>query len=201
MKKSKGTKADISVQSAVVNRKAFGRSKPGVLFPVPETLLHMPADYGEFLTEVKNIVARERIKAVMTANVAMVLMYWDMGRAIAQRQRNEGWGARVIDRLSYDLKSAFPNMTGFSPRNLLYMRQFCDAWPDRAIAQRTVAQLPWRSNLTLLDKLSDSETRLWYANKALELGMGKDMLVFQIESRLHERQGKAVSNFHAVLPC
>ncbi len=120
MKKTKGTKADISAQRAVVNRKAFGRSKPGVLFPAPETLLHMPADYGEFLTEVKNIVARERIKAVMT---------------------------------------------GFSPRSLLHMRQFSDAWPDRTIAQRTVAQLPWRSNLVAnlkpsLPSVADIEAEL-----------------------------------------
>ena len=197
---SKDKKTTLRVQATSMARKASGLTKPGVLFPVPDTLLHMPADYGAFLSEVKNIVARDRVKAVMTANVAMVLMYWDMGQTIAQRQRNEGWGARVIDRLSYDLKSAFSDMTGFSPRNLKYMRQFCEAWPDRAIVQRTVAQLPWRSNLTLLDKLDDPQIRLWYAQKALELGMGKDMLVFQIESRLHERQGKALSNFHAVLP-
>lgn len=182
------------------DRKASGRSKPGVLFPAPDVLSNLPADYGVFLADIKAIVARERIKAVMTANAAMVLMYWDIGQAILLRQREEGWGARVIDRLAHDLKAAYPEMTGFSPRNLKYMRQFSEAWPDRAIVQRTVAQLPWRSNLTLLDKLSDPETRLWYAQKALELGMGKDMLAIQIESRLHERQGKALSNFHAVLP-
>jgi hypothetical protein len=90
----------------------------------------------------------------MSANVAMVLMYWDIGQCILQRQQQEGWGARVIDRLSHDLKTVFPDMTGFSPRNLKYMRKFADAWPDRVIVQRTVAQLPWRSILTLLDKLS-----------------------------------------------
>jgi predicted nuclease of restriction endonuclease-like (RecB) superfamily len=91
-------------------------------------------------------------------------------------------------------------MTGFSPRNLKYMRTFAESWPDRAIGQRTVAQLPWRSNLTLLEKLSNPETRLWYAQKALELGMGKDMLAIQIDTRLHERQGKAINNFPAALP-
>lgn len=107
----------------------------------------------------------------------------------------EHHGAKVIDRLSHDLKTAFSDMTEFSPRNLKYMRIFVVAWPDRAIVQHTVAQLPWRSNLTLLDKLSDPETRLWYAQKAIELGMGKDMLVIQIETRMHERQGKAINNF------
>jgi len=70
----------------------------------------------------------------------------------------------VIDRLSHDLKTAFPDVSGFSPRNLKYMRKFADAWPDRAIMQQCVAQLPWRSNLTLWDKLSDPHIRLWYAH-------------------------------------
>lgn len=168
--------------------------------PVPASLLEMPAGYAAFFAGLKERIARERIRAVLSANSAMVLMYWDIGQSILERQNQEGWGTKVIDRLSYDLKKAFPDMTGFSPRNLKYMRTFADAWPDRAIVQRTVAQLPWRSNLTLLDKLSDPETRLWYAQKALELGMGKDMLVIQIETRLHERQGKAISNFAVALP-
>jgi len=158
-------------------RKTRGSSKPDVMMPVPASLLEMPAGYAAFFAGLKERIARERIKAVLSANSAMVLMYWDIGRSILERQHKEGWGAKVIDRLSCDLKKAFPDMAGFSPRNLKYMRTFADAWPDRLIVQRTVAQLPWRSNLTLLDKLSDPETRLWYALKALELGMGKDMLV------------------------
>ncbi len=197
---SKDKKITPNGRGAADVRKVAGRSKSGVLFPAPDTLTKLPADYGTFLSEINAIVSRERIKAVMTANAAMVLMYWDFGQSVLIRQRKEGWGARVIDRLAHDLKSTFPEMTGFSARNLNYMRQFSEAWPDRAIVQRTVALLPWRSNLTLLEKLGDPEIRLWYAQKALELGMGKDMLVIQIESRLYERQGKALSNFHAVLP-
>src|SRR5262245_63320266 len=186
--------------TAADSRKTLGRAKPDVMMPVPDTLAGMPEGYSVLLSGIKEIITRERIKAVMSANVAMVLMYWDIGQFILQRQRQEGWGARVIVRLSHDLKTAFPDMTGFSPRNLKYMRKFAEAWPDRIIVQRTVAQLPWRSNLTLLDKLSDPPTRLWYAHKALEFGMGKDMLVIQIENRLHERQGKAINNFPTALP-
>jgi predicted nuclease of restriction endonuclease-like (RecB) superfamily len=181
-------------------RKTRGASKPGVMMPVPAGLLEMPEGYAAFLTGLKERIARERIKAVLSANAAMVLMYWDIGQAILERQKKEGWGTKVIDRLSHDLKNTFPDMTGFSPRNLKYMRTFAEAWPDRLIVQRTVAQLPWRSNLTLLDKLNDSKIRLWYAQKAIECGMGKDMLAIQIETRLHERQGKAISNFPAALP-
>lgn len=181
-------------------RKRRGTAKPDVLMPAPDTLAAMPEGYAALLANIKERITNERIKAVLSANAAMVLMYWDIDRSILDRQHQQGWGAKVIDRLSHDLKIAFPGTTGFSPRNLKYMRTFADAWPDRAIVQRTVAQLPWRSNLTLLDKLGDRETRLWYARKALELGMGKDMLAFQIESRLHERQGKAINNFPTALP-
>ncbi len=181
-------------------RKSRGKSKAGVIMPAPDTLGGMPEGYSALLAGIKVRIANERIKAVLSANAVMVLMYWDIGRSILERQHKEGWGTKVIDRLSHDLKTAFPDMTGFSPRNLKYMRTFADAWPDRSIVQRTVAQLPWRSNLTLLDKLRDPDIRLWYAQKALEVGMGKDMLVIQIETRLHERQGKAINNFEVALP-
>jgi predicted nuclease of restriction endonuclease-like (RecB) superfamily len=91
-------------------------------------------------------------------------------------------------------------MSGFSPRNLKYMRAFAAAWPDAEIVQRTVAQLPWRSNLALLDRLSDSETRLWYAQKTVENGWSRDILALQIDGDLHKRQGKALNNFKKTLP-
>ena len=91
-------------------------------------------------------------------------------------------------------------MQGFSPRNLLYMRAFALAWEDEAIVQRVVAQLPWRQNIALLDKLKDHAERLWYAQKSIEHGWGQSVLVHQIETRLHERQGKAITNFSQTLP-
>lgn len=181
-------------------RKSRGVAKPKVIMPVPFSLSEMPKGYAEFLSDLKERIIQERIKAVMSANAAVVLMYWDIGSSVLERQASEGWGAKVIDRLSHDLKSAFPDMSGFSPRNLKYMRSFAAAWPSRELVQRTVAQLPWRSNLTLLEKLQDPELRLWYAQKAIENGMGKDMLAIQIETRLHERQGKAITNFPVALP-
>ena len=93
----------------------------------------------------ENASAPNVLHVVLAANEALVLLYWDVGRAILDRQDREGWGAKVIDRLSHDLRDAFPDMRGLSPRNLKYMRAFAAAWPDRAIVQRTVAQIPWRS--------------------------------------------------------
>jgi predicted nuclease of restriction endonuclease-like (RecB) superfamily len=182
------------------NRNTRGTSRPGVVMPVPALRLELPKGYTAFLKKLRERVAQDRIKAVLSANSAMVLLYWDIGFSILERQRGEGWGAKVIDRLSHDLQKAFPDAHGFSPRNLKYMRKFADSWPDREIVQRTVAQIPWRSNLTLLDKLEDPKLRLWYAEKTLEMGFGKDMLVIQIESGLHLRKGAAITNFSNVLP-
>lgn len=121
----------------------------------------------------------------------MVTLYWDIGQAILKRQRSEGWGAKVIDRLSVDLRAAFPDMQGLSPRNLKYMRTFAEAWPNRKIVQRVAAQIPWRSNQVLLDKIDKLETRLWYAERTIQNGWSRDVLSLQ---------GKAVNNFSATLP-
>ncbi|MDD2479339.1 MAG: DUF1016 N-terminal domain-containing protein, partial [Victivallaceae bacterium] len=89
----------------------------------------MPADYPGFMKELKTRIRQERTKAVLAANSALVLMYWDIGNSILAKQRKSGWGTKVIDRMSADLKEEFPDMSGFSPRNLKYMRKFAEAWP------------------------------------------------------------------------
>lgn len=182
------------------DRKQRGLKKEKVIFPVAENLSSMPENYQKFIKEIRDQIKHERFKAVMSANKSMILLYWNIGRAILERQINEGWGTKVIDRMSYDLKEAFPEMNGFSTRNLKYMRKFAECWQDIKIVQRIVAQIPWRSNITLLDKIKDPRTRLWYAQKTIENSFGKDMLVFQIESDLHKRQGNSVSNFKKALP-
>ena len=182
------------------DRKSRGSTKPGVIMPVPAALPDMPQGYAVFFSDLKDRITRERIKAVLSANSAMVILYWDIGRAILERQQTEGWGAKVIDRLSHDLKAAFPDMTGFSPRNLKYMRKFAESWPQPAIVQEVLAQITWYHNLALLEKTDDPDIRLWYAQKTLEYGWSRNILAIQMETRLHERQGKAVSNFEAALP-
>jgi len=181
-------------------RKQLGTLKTEVVFPVAENIAEMPETYLPFLMDLKELIKKEKFKAIFNVNQCMILMYWHIGNSILGMQQKEGWGTKVIDRLSYDLKTAFPDETGFSPRNLKYMRKFAEAWTDLEIVQRTVAQIPWRSNITLLDKLNDPELRLWYAQKTIENGFGKDMLVFQIDSKLHVRQGNSVSNFPDTLP-
>lgn len=181
-------------------RLSRGRSHSEVSFPVAPSASAMPKNYARLLTELKLRITTGRLKVSISANTAMILLYWDIGQAILQRQESEGWGAKVIDRLSADLSEAFPDMQGLSPRNLKYMRKFAEAWPERALVQRTVALMPWRSNLALLDKLQTPETRLWYASKTIENGWSRDVSAFQIESKAYQRQGKAINNFALTLP-
>jgi predicted nuclease of restriction endonuclease-like (RecB) superfamily len=141
-----------------------------------------------------------RLRIVLASNGAMVLFYWDIGRRILEKQADQGWGSRVIERLAADLRGTFPEMKGFSPRNLKYMRAFAAAWPDRQIVQASLAQLTWYHHIALLEKLDRPESRLWYAAKALEYGWSRNILALQIEARAHNRQGKAQTNFLATLP-
>ena len=160
----------------------------------------LPRGYAKTLGEIKQRIQQERLRVVLAANSAMVLLYWDIGRMILDRQERAGWGAKVIDRLSSDLREATPEMQGLSPRKLKYMRAFAAAWPEREIVQRVVAQLPWRQNIALLERLDDEKTRLWYAEQTLQQGWSRDILALQIDGRAHERRGKALTNFKATLP-
>ena len=171
----------------------------GERFGSVEAVSSMPGWYSELLGSVSQHVSAGRGRAVAAATQQLVLTYWQVGREIVQRQTSEGYGTQVIDGLSTDLKRAFPDSTGFSPRNLRYMRAFAGAWPDVEIVQRSAALLPWRHHQYLLDKLDDSDSRLWYAAQAVEQGWSRDVLAFQIETKLRERSGRAITNFATTL--
>ena len=182
------------------NRNQMGKNKDGVIFPVAPNLSEMSDAYLKFIEEVKSEIQKQRISVVLNANSSMICLYWNIGRSILKKQEEEGWGAKIIDRMAKDLKEAFPEMSGFSPRNIKYMRKFAESWPDFEIVQRVVAQIPWRTNISLMDKLKDEESRIWYAYKVIENGWSKTILDLQIESRLMERSGRSVNNFSEALP-
>ena len=184
----------------MTERRSMGRRIPEAAIPAPPGKGALPADYAAVLGEIKERIRTERVRVVLAANEAMVLLYWEIGNAILARQEREGWGAGTIDRLSHDLRGEFPDMRGLSPRNLKYMRAFAAAWPEREIVQRTIAQIPWRSNLALLHKLDRPEARIWYARKVAEQGWSREILELQIRAGLYERQGSAVTNFRRTLP-
>src|SRR6516162_6484192 len=136
------------------------------------TRLALPEGYEPFLKELKERIRTAQVGAALAVNRELVLLYWSIGRDILTRQKQHGWGAKIIDRLAADLHKAFPEMTGLSPRNLKYMRAFAEAWPDEQIVQVPLAQITWSHNV----------------------------LVHQIESDLYRRQGKALTNFTRTLP-
>lgn len=131
-------------------RLARGRARPDARFPVAPSRAALPEDYATALAAIKARIQAERLRVVLSANAAMVLLYWDVGRTILARQERAGWGAKVIDRLAADLRAAFPDMKGFSPRNLKYMRAFAAAWPKREFVQQAAARIPWFHNCLLL---------------------------------------------------
>lgn len=159
----------------------------------------MPGWYPDLLASVAGRVERGQRNAIGAVNRELVLTYWAVGRDILDRQHEEGWGAKVIDRLSTDLRRQFIDARGYSPRNLKYMRAFAAAWPDIEIVQGRLAQLPWYHQIALIEKLSDADSRLWYAAAAIEDGWSRDILVHHIDGRLRERSGKAITNFTATL--
>jgi predicted nuclease of restriction endonuclease-like (RecB) superfamily len=165
--------------------------------PLPTGL---PADYARVLADLRDRIAHERLRVILSANSSMVMLYWDIGRLILERQAHAGWGAKVIDRLARDLSQAFPDMRGLSPRNLKYMKMLSAAWPRPPIGQQLVAQLPWGQIVCLLQRVKDQGIREWYIRRSIEHGWSRSILALQIDNRAHERQGQALSNFPATLP-
>jgi predicted nuclease of restriction endonuclease-like (RecB) superfamily len=159
-----------------------------------------PDGYAEFLHTLTERIQSAQVRAALAVNHELVRLYWQIGRDILTRQEQRGWGAKVIDQLAADLRRAFPEMQGFSPRNLKYMRAFAAAWPDEAIVQQLAAQIPWFHNCILLDKLKDPTERAWYVHQTIAQGWSRNVLVHQIESGLYRRQGQALTNFDRTLP-
>ncbi|MGI4829825.1 MAG: PDDEXK nuclease domain-containing protein, partial [Janthinobacterium lividum] len=165
-----------------------------------KSVVQTPSGYAEFLAGMKSRIRGAQVRASLAVNRELVMLYWSLGRDILLRQQNEGWGARVIERLSHDLQAEFPGVEGFGARNLKYMRAVAEAWPDEAIVQSLNAQLPWNHTVRILDRTNDPETRDWYMRAAIENGWSQRALIANLSSRLHERTGAAISNFARTLP-
>ena len=207
--------------------------------------------YADLVNTIKARIRQAQIKASLSANAEMILMYWDIGRMIHERQQKKGWGAGVIPRLAKDIRNDMPEVKGFSERNIKRMLRFYREYsvafpivpqpvaqlkatendtfikvpqlvaqlsandagsiltqPEEKLAgrgrlsnlQRLVAQIPWGHNILLMEKVKNLQTRLWYMQKAIEQGWGRNVLHLMIENHAHERQGKAVTNFPKTLP-
>ena len=157
--------------------------------------------YLQTLNDLKDKIKSAQIKAALSVNSQLVILYWEIGKTILERQQQEGWGSKVIKNLSKDLSKSFPDMKGFSITNLKYMRKFAETYPDFEFVQQVVALLPWGHNVFLMDKTKTSEERLWYAKQAINNGWSRNVMVMQIESNLYKRQAIAekTTNFDLTL--
>lgn len=169
-------------------------------------LIQSQADYRQWLGELKTRFRQVQLKAAVAVNSAMLQFYWDLGADIVVKQTQFAWGDGFMKQLSADLMSEFPDMKGFSVRNLKYIRQWHEFWRSTAIGQQAVAQLaqspvsqilsiPWGHNLAILAKCKQHDEALYYAQATQTNGWSRSVLVHQIESGLWQREGKAITNF------
>ena len=182
-------------------RSALGRSRTvDAIFPAPPPVAGLPRSYARTLRDIKERIGKARLSTVLAANSAAILLYWEIGKVVAARMEAEQWGAKVIDRLAADIRTAYPDMSGFSSRNLRYMRSFATTWTSGPILQQLAAKLPWGPHMVLLDALDDHATRCWYAAQAIEHGWSRSILGLQIGRKAHARHGRAANNFKQALP-
>ena len=157
-------------------------------------------EYTELLRDIKTQVLSSQVKAITSVNRELIVLYWNIGNAIIKKQKREGWGAKVINRLEVDLKNLFPNATGFSTSNMKNMIRLAKAYTKEEIGQQLVAQIPWGHNILIINRLSNKSERLWYVNKTMENGWSRNVLNHFIKTDLYNRTGKSITNFKEVLP-
>lgn len=162
--------------------------------------MNLTQSYANLINELKQEIQQARIKAHLSVNKELLLLYWKIGKRILDQQEKEGWGSRVIENISNDLRREFPEMKGLSPVNLKRMRSFSLEYPNLEIGSQAVTQLPWGHLQELLFKIKDKKLRDWYAQKTLEHGWSRNVLTLQIKTNLYEREGKALTNFKSTFP-
>ncbi|MDR3001198.1 MAG: PDDEXK nuclease domain-containing protein [Fibromonadaceae bacterium] len=167
------------------------------------------SEYRNWLRDLKQQIKTGQIKAALSVNSQMIMLYWDLGRQIVEKQEKTKWGSGFIEQLSKDLKKEFPEMAGFSKDNLIHMRKFYRFYSSFAeqvvpqIAKQPVLQMtlvPWGHHVLLLKKVKDIKQALFYINKIIENSWSRAVLEYQIETNLYARQGKAITNFNHTLP-
>lgn len=197
VKKAKSTKA----AKITTGKAKSGKAKLAVAKAKPVSV----RDYAKTLADIKQQVQEAQVKATLSANKELIRLYWNIGKTIVERQVESSWGSGVIEQLSNDVQHAFPGIGGFSRANIFKMRAFYLAYtkvsqPAILLDDLPIFNIPWWHNIILLTKLKNNEERLWYAQKSIEHGWSRNVLEMQIESNLHHRAGKAVTNFGRTLP-
>ena len=158
-------------------------------------------DYLAFIQDIKQRIQGAQIQASVAVNQALLHLYWELAERIVAKQQESAWGDGFLLQMSRDLQTEFPDMKGFSLRNLKYMRQWFQFWSVApAIGQQLVAQIPWGHNLVIISKIKTTEQALFYVQQTIQNNWSRVVLTHQIESGLYLREGKAVTNFKTTLP-
>lgn len=151
--------------------------------------------YQTFLENIKQSVYQSRYQAARQVNKELIILYHHIGSEILRQQNEKGWGAKVINQLSKDLRSEFSEMRGFSSQNLKYMKKFAEEYTANEIGQQAVDQLAWGHVIVLLYEIKDKGERKFYSQKTAEYGWSRSILSMQIETKLYQREGKSITNF------
>jgi len=164
-----------------------------------------PAEYSKFIKSLKAKIRSAQIKAAVAVNSELVKLYWEIGKEIVEKQEQEGWGSKALEKVAKDLQKEFPGIEGFSRSNIFRMKAFFIAYKKVAQAVRQLESLPifdipWGHNILLVQKLKNNDERIWYASKTIEHGWSRSMLTIWIENDLYRREGNAITNFKTALP-
>ena len=183
------------------------------------SVLFANADYQAWLKPIKQRVHTARMKIALAANDELITLYYELGAQIVERESHAQWGSGFIDAFSKDLRDTFPDIGGFSSKNLRYCRAFFRFYCTPAIWQQAVAklesipwagadselaalltQIPWGHNILIFTKSTDLQEARFYLQQTLENGWSRDVLALQLKSNLYARTGKAITNFSRTLP-
>ncbi|MEW5813928.1 MAG: PDDEXK nuclease domain-containing protein [Spirochaetota bacterium] len=159
-----------------------------------------PAGYPKLLKDIKERIRSAQYTALKAVNKELIALYWDIGRVIIERQKDEAWGKSVVERLADDLQREFPGIQGFSSRNIWYMRNFYLAYKDKEKLQPMVAEIGWTHNIVILDRCKDDLQREFYIRMTRKFGWSKNVLIHQIESKSYEKTLLGQTNFDKTLP-
>ena len=156
--------------------------------------------YTSWFKQISNQISAARTATSIKVNTDLLQLYYDIGSSILDVQERLGWGSQIIDKLSQHIKNEFPGSTGFSVRNIKYMRAFALAYPDFPTVQVSLAQIPWYHHISLLAKVKSLDHRLFYIRETERNGWSRDTMLLHVKHKLHQRQGSAITNFEQTLP-
>ena len=166
-----------------------------------DLVINNNVNYKNWLKQVKQRIKSAQYRASLSVNSVLLELYWDIGKEVIEKQKNEDWGSGFIEQFANDLRKSFPDIKGFSRRNVYAMRQWYLFYSEQfEFVPQPVAQIPWGHNRLIISQIKDIEKAIFYANATIENGWSRDNLEIQIDNNYFERKGNTITNFERTLP-